>query len=237
MVSSSWLTVRVLGTVALSGAAELGLAFAVGSQLTGLSELSTARDDPAAAAAALDRVLLGLASGVALVAWTRWCMSLAETLIALASEAAGTRHLAASVKGLRRHHCSPAVLLVLGLSTVGATVPAAATGWDGAPGPRLDGLRLPDLPAARVPAAARPTERAACHPSSVVVAPGDSLWTIAAEQLVTATSAPTVRAVARSWPRWHAINRDVIGPDPDLLLPGQRLEHPLPDTCYRRTAQ
>lgn len=76
-----------------------------------------------------------------------------------------------------------------------------------------------------------------CRPTSVVVAPGDSLWTIAAEQLAAGEPDPTVRAIDRTWPQWHAHNRDVIGPDPDLLLPGQRLEHPLPDTCLRRTVQ
>jgi len=48
---------------------------------------------------------------------------------------------------------------------------------------------------------------------------------------------PTLRAIDRSWPRWHAANRDVIGPDPDLLHPGQRLQHPVTDTCPRRTVR
>ena len=32
--------------------------------------------------------------------------------------------------------------------------------------------------------------------------------------------------VAAEWPRWHEANRDVIGHDPDLLLPGQVLQAP-----------
>ena len=32
--------------------------------------------------------------------------------------------------------------------------------------------------------------------------------------------------VAAEWPRWHAANRSTIGPDPNLILPGQRLRVP-----------
>ena len=32
--------------------------------------------------------------------------------------------------------------------------------------------------------------------------------------------------IAAAWPAWHATNRDVVGPDPDLLLPGQVLHEP-----------
>ena len=31
---------------------------------------------------------------------------------------------------------------------------------------------------------------------------------------------------AAEWPRWWAANRDVVGDDPDLLRPGQRLVAP-----------
>jgi hypothetical protein len=43
-----------------------------------------------------------------------------------------------------------------------------------------------------------------------VVAPGDTLWGIA----------------GADWPRWYAANRAVVGPDPDLIRPGQRLVPP-----------
>jgi nucleoid-associated protein YgaU len=32
--------------------------------------------------------------------------------------------------------------------------------------------------------------------------------------------------VALAWPRWYAVNADVIGQDPDLIHPGQRLRIP-----------
>lgn len=32
--------------------------------------------------------------------------------------------------------------------------------------------------------------------------------------------------IAQEWPRWYAANEDLIGPDPDLILPGQELVVP-----------
>lgn len=57
----------------------------------------------------------------------------------------------------------------------------------------------------------------------VVVAPGDTLWSLAAESLGPDASAAEIAA---EWPRWHAANRDVIGPDPDQLTVGMVLERP-----------
>lgn len=65
----------------------------------------------------------------------------------------------------------------------------------------------------REPAAATP----------VVVRRGDTLWAIAARHL---GPRATPAAIATAWPRWYAANRTVIGADPDLLLPGQRLTPP-----------
>ncbi len=60
-------------------------------------------------------------------------------------------------------------------------------------------------------------------PHGVVVHRGDTLWAIAARDLgPDATDAE----VAAHWPRWYAANRAVIGPDPDLVLPGQVLVRP-----------
>ncbi len=58
----------------------------------------------------------------------------------------------------------------------------------------------------------------------VVVRRGDTLWDLAARHL-----GPDAgdAEIAAEWPRWHGANREVIGADPDLLLPGQRL-HPPP---------
>jgi hypothetical protein len=68
----------------------------------------------------------------------------------------------------------------------------------------------------------------AAHPQhtvtdDVVVRRGDTLWAIAARHL---GPGATAAEVAEAWPRWHEANRDVIGTDPDRLLPGQVLTPP-----------
>ena len=55
---------------------------------------------------------------------------------------------------------------------------------------------------------------------------GDSLWSIASRHLGAGASEVQV---AREWPRWYAANRDVIGDDPDLLVPGRQLRPPAPE--------
>jgi nucleoid-associated protein YgaU len=55
------------------------------------------------------------------------------------------------------------------------------------------------------------------------VRPGDSLWTIAEAHLPPGSGAPSI---AEAWPRWWQANRHVIGDDPGLILPGQRLRAP-----------
>ncbi len=59
-----------------------------------------------------------------------------------------------------------------------------------------------------------------------VVAPGDSLWSIAAARVVARGVAATPAAVAAEWPRWYRANAAVIGDDPDLIHPGQVLTAP-----------
>jgi hypothetical protein len=59
----------------------------------------------------------------------------------------------------------------------------------------------------------------------VTVQPGDSLWSIAAHRLGPASSEDQIQA---EWPRWYAVNRGLIGADPDLLLAGAELSAPQP---------
>ncbi len=58
---------------------------------------------------------------------------------------------------------------------------------------------------------------------TVVVKAGDSLWTLAAQQL---GPLATDSEIARQWPAWFRINRSIIGSDPALILPGQILRAP-----------
>jgi hypothetical protein len=79
----------------------------------------------------------------------------------------------------------------------------------------LAGLAFPDLPDAAGTDPASPELR--------TVRRGDSLWRIAREDLPSsAADASVCRAVAAL----YAANRAVIGPDPDLILPGTELTLP-----------
>lgn len=85
----------------------------------------------------------------------------------------------------------------------------------------------PASPSPTPPASAAPTPPGAPSDAGksgdVLVRPGDSLWRIAASRL---GGEATDARIAREWPRWWAANRHVVGDDPDLILPGQRLSPP-----------
>ncbi len=66
------------------------------------------------------------------------------------------------------------------------------------------------------------TERRAVE---VVVAPGDSLWSITADHL---GPLATAADVAAAWPAWYEANRGIIGDDPSHVIPGQILQAPPP---------
>jgi len=128
------------------------------------------------------------------------------------------------------------VLLACGVAALaGTTTPALAAGDDSS---ILAGLSLPDrsVTTSQVQPHPGPAERAprdvstrpAPQPRLHVVRPGESLWSIA--------EATSVAGDVDS--RWRAIwtaNRDVIGDDPDLILPGQELR--LPPTSHHDNDQ
>jgi nucleoid-associated protein YgaU len=125
----------------------------------------------------------------------------------------------ASIPGLRGLAIAftPRVLRgVLFAGVAGAlTVPATHADDRG-----VDGLRLPDRPL--VSGAVAPAEKQ----STVLVQSGDTLWAIARGRLGPEADASTT---AHAVDRWHDANREVIGPDPDLIHPGQRLAPPSED--------
>lgn len=110
---------------------------------------------------------------------------------------------------------------------------------DDRPGSVLQGLPLPErvstaLHVARLVAStAAHTERAAAQhrpeaparpaPRTVVVEPGDTLWALAAASLPPGASDADVAARVALL---HRTNRATLGPDPDLILPGQELRLP-----------
>lgn len=192
-----------------------GLAIAATTWLTGRAPHDVAvliRPDFAAALESL--AALGL---LALCAWA----GLIGTLALLAEHAGwAARALRRVAPRLVRH------VLVGGAVGAGLVVPAAAGATS------LDGLPYPERPTGGPALAERPVVRAASAPAptppaSHVVREGESLWTIAADHLPARAGSPDV---ARAVKRWHAANRAVLGDDPDLIHPGQRLRPPTKDT-------
>jgi len=97
----------------------------------------------------------------------------------------------------------------------------------------------PVLDADRSRLMAPPLRPAASAHDLVTVRRGDSLWTIAARHLGPGASDAQI---SREWPRWYAANRDVVGQDPDVIMPGVQLRPPSsapsgPDTPESRAAR
>jgi nucleoid-associated protein YgaU len=170
------------------------------------------------AAQPFERLLVWLCAAVTLgcATWL-WSVTAAVSLQA----ARGTAH--APVPGvpvaLRR-----AVLAACGVALAGAPSPALATPGElhrDHTGPAtaavVRGLPLPDRATGALAGGGPSRERV------VVVRPGDTLWSLARRDLPpTADDA----AVTARWHRIYDLNRDVIGTDPDVIHPDQRLRLP-----------
>lgn len=140
----------------------------------------------------------------------------------------GGRRWARAERALARHG---APLLRRALATgVGVTLSGAAS-WGAA---AADPVGVPDDLGWRPAAVAGPARlEGPAHPESAsapgvahVVRPGDTLWGIARAGLEAAGRRAEPADVALAWPRWYAANADVVGPDPDLIRPGQVLVPP-----------
>ncbi len=145
---------------------------------------------------------------------------------AVASGLAAAATVAPAIAAVRRFelpdHLERLILWgALGASLLGRVTPAMA-----APPPAPIRV-LPDpAPSDPTRTAPAPTQTASTERVHVVV-PGDTLWDIAAAALATRDgSRPTAHRIARYWPVVYAANREVIGDDPDLIHPGQRLRIP-----------
>jgi hypothetical protein len=170
-----------------------------------------------------DAWLPSLCAGVtALCAGWGW---LVTTVVVL--EALGRRPRAASAgvpAWARRVLLGACGVAVLGSAAPAPAAPAPGDG-EGREWPAvLDGLPLPDRAEGRdVSSLPEPHRR---HR----VRPGDSLWSVA-EATLRATGAPAAAAdVAAYWPRIYALNRDLVGADPNLIRPGQLLRLADPTT-------
>lgn len=154
------------------------------------------------------------------LAGTAWlCLVVAATVLEALARTQG-RRLRVRVPAPRLLH-RWLLALVGGALVAGLAAPAQADST----------LPSPGRVAGAAPDTGQSPPRHDSGPSVVRVRAGDSLWTIARERHPGAGStelAHVVRAL-------HAANREVIGPDPDLIRPGQRLRMPSP-THFQETS-
>lgn len=138
---------------------------------------------------------------LALIGWAAWW------LVTLAVAVVDRRTAARFAPPLLR-------AILVGGAVLAATTPAHAGHGTGVES--LDGLPLPERPVTPAP----PFEM--ILPAGHVVQPGECLWSIVRDRSPGLAESRVRVEVAR----WHRANRDVIGPDPDLIHPGQRLDPP-----------
>lgn len=187
--------------------------------------------------AGADALVLAVAGVLAWVVWAWGCLGLALTAASALPGLLGSgARLATHVllpAGARR---SAAVLLGIGLG-VAAPVAGAAMPLMATPAVAASPAAVPDWPAPDAPAAAPvssgavvpdwPDPTGVAAPGAHVVVRGDCLWHIAQAHLLERSgTSPTDPDIAREVHAWWTTNADVIGPDPDLLLPGQVLRAP-----------
>lgn len=182
----------------------------------------------AVAGEAFDDVLVQLceAAVAGCAAWL-WLATAVTTADAVRGQRSGHRGVPGAVRRLVLAACGVALLGGLG---------APAHAGDGGRTSPVEGLPLPDRTtttshvstvfarAAAQQDRARPVRQPAVV---VVVRPGDTLWAIARADLPPEADDTTVAARAR---QIHLANRAVIGTDPDLIRPHQRLRMPPPTT-------
>lgn len=173
--------------------------------------VATVRSDAVALAggpgADLEAALLRVGSAV-LVGCAGWAW-LATTVVVLDAARGRTGAVRGVPRAWRR-----AVLLACGTALAAGVAAAPATA-----DPGLGGLPLPD----RADGAA--SAHVVAGAADVRVRPGDSLWALAADRLGPDASATEVD---HAWRRLYRLNRSVVGPDPDLIHPGQQLRLPSP---------
>jgi hypothetical protein len=188
-----------------------------------------------------ETVVLCLAGGLAGLVWCWGVLGLLVTaagtlpgaagavgrLLARAVLPAGARRAAALALGVGIGLNGPWLAGTAVAGTTAAPVTASAPHGGAAPVPDwpvVTSAPGPGAPPAPAPVPDWPAPRPA---GAHVVQRGDCLWTIAAGRLrADAGAAPRDAEIAAAVDAWWRANAGVIGPDPDLLLPGQVLRPP-----------
>lgn len=208
-------TARAAGLLVLLGAAVAALTWA---SVAPLGALTTGRT------LGYDAALGGCAAAAAWLAvtWFAGCVALA--LLGRLPGAIGR-----CATGLAER-VTPAVFRRLVEACLGATLVLATSTQLAhaatAPAPLHVATATGLLADPTVPSPDRPDVRPtkpSHHRHVVRVRPGDTLWRIAATHM---SGRPTDHAISREWHRWYAANRTVVGGDPNLIVPGQRLHPP-----------
>lgn len=193
-----------------------------------LAAVGTLARAPDLAASGNDEAVVLALTG--LLAWATWAWGAVGLLLTAATGLPGLPGvLAGTVSRVllpERLRATAALALGMGLVVAGSAAASPATppgppdwpaGVAGAPAP-------PDGPrdgAAEVPPAAAVDRH--------VVVPGDCLWLIARDHLDRTGAPPADAVTARAVEDWWSVNAEVIGPDPDLIHPGQVLSAPPAD--------
>ncbi len=165
-------------------------------------------------------------SATALAAWACWAWGTLGLVLTAASAVPGALGAGAAtllrvlVPAAARH----AAAIAVGAGLAAPVLLGAPSGTDRPLTTAATQLDVPDWPRAGRDV---PDWPAGAPSGAHVVAPGDCLWEIAEGRL--APGGP-VRdaAVAAAVQQWWSANRAVIGPDPDLIRPGQVLQPPPP---------
>jgi nucleoid-associated protein YgaU len=166
-------------------------------------------------------------AGCAALAWLVWAWGALGLGLTAATAAPGLLGAAAR-RGLRAllpasARRAAAVALGVGLGLGAPWAAAAMPGSDPAPSARP----APDWPTAEERVGPVPDWPGRPAGGEHVVVRGDCLWRIAEGRLADVTGRPpTDREVLDAVHAWWSANTEVIGPDPDLLLPGQVLRPP-----------
>ncbi|MCF6737034.1 LysM peptidoglycan-binding domain-containing protein, partial [Blastococcus sp. KM273129] len=229
---------RLLGTGAGMGGAAVVLAVLAPAPAASLSALAAAQRT--ADTAGPDVLVAHLVGVLAWAVWGWGALGLALTAGSALPGANGAL-AARALRGVLPSGARRAAALVLGLGLgiapplPGAVLPgppaAPAAAAEEVPAPPTPSSAVPDWPPAPAPppdAAARtvpvPDRPPATAPGEHVVLRGECLWRIAEDHLAgTRGRTPSDAEVASAVTAWWHANAEVIGPDPDLLLPGQVL--------------